>query len=173
MVKVGDLHSYLLSATRKGDLRTIQFTQEQVRDIAQVSRGDVRACRKVVPYLAAKPGKSARFTFADLVGLAITSALTDTFGVRISDISQGIDALFRVLGETRPAHWEGLIGVVHKTEARLIPWADFTARQVTAPVFVVPCDPILVQIGGRMMPVTPGSGQTALPFAPQILKSGR
>ena len=45
--------------------------------------------------------------------------------------------------------------------------------QVTGPLFVVPCDPILAQIGQRMIPVAPGSGQVALPFKPQILKSGR
>lgn len=154
-------------------LRTIQFTQEQARDIAQVSPGDVRAWRKVVPYLAAKPGKSARFTFADLVGLAITAELTDGFGVRISDIGQGIDALFRALADARPAHLEGLNALVQKTAARLIPGGDMTSWLVTEPMFVVPCDPFLHEIGRRMMPLMPGSGQVALPFPPQILKGGR
>lgn len=84
-------------------LRTIQFTQEQARDVAQVSPGDMRAWRKAVPDLAGKSGKSARFTFADLVGLAITGDLTDGFGVRIGDIGDGVDTLFRALAEARPA----------------------------------------------------------------------
>lgn len=154
-------------------LRTIQFTQEQARDIAQVSPGDVRAWRRAVPYLAAKPGKSARFTFADLVGLAITGELTGTFGVRISDIGQSVDALFRALAEARPAHLEGLTALVQRTTARLIPTADLTGRLVTEPMFVIPCNPFLLEIGGRMMPLMPSSGQVALPFPPQIMKAGQ
>lgn len=152
--------------------QTIQFTQEQARDIAQVSPGDVRAWRKSVPYLAEKPGKSARFTFADLVGLAITRELTSGYGVRISDIGIGVDRLFRLLGEARPAHLEGLIAIVERTSARIFPSGEISERHVMEPAFVVPCDPVLARIGGRMMPFSPGSAQTALPFPPQILRTG-
>lgn len=153
--------------------RTIQFTQEQARDIAHVSPGDVRAWRKSVPYLAAKPGKSARYTFSDLVGLAITNELTDGFGARISDIGQGVDALFRALAEARPAYLEGMFGLVHRTTARLIRAGDLNTQLIAHPMFVVPCDPILVEIGSRMMPLLPDSGQVALPFPPRIIKAGR
>jgi hypothetical protein len=52
---------------------TIQFTQEQARTLTDVSVETIRHWRKVVPSLANKPGKSARFTFSDVVGLAVTS----------------------------------------------------------------------------------------------------
>jgi hypothetical protein len=154
-------------------LRTIQFTQEQARDIAQVSPGDVRAWRKAVPYLAGKPGKAARFTFADLIGLAITSELTDRFGVRISDIGPGIDALFRALADAYPPHLEGLVALIGTASARLLATSELGAHQIVEPTFVVPCGPVLAQIGGRMMPLAPGPRQSALPFPPQILKAGR
>lgn len=154
-------------------LQTIQFTQEQARDLADASPGDVRVWRSNVPYLAAKPGKAARFTFADLVGLAITADLTGTFHVRISDIGPGVDALFRALAEARPPHLEGLIALIDTASAHLFPAADLGARQVTGPTFVVPCDPVLARIGERMMPSAPGSGQATLPFPPQMLKAGR
>lgn len=154
-------------------LRTIQFTQEQARDLAGVSPGDVRAWRKAVPYLAEKPGKAARFTFADLVALAITADLTSAFHVRISDIGIGIDALFRMLTKARPPHLEGLVALIETASARLLPAADLGARQVARPTFVIPCDPVVARIGERMLPLAPGSGQTALPFPPQMLKAGR
>lgn len=154
-------------------LRTIQFTQEQARDLAAVSPGDVRAWRKAVPYLAEKSGKAARFTFADLVGLAITADLTGAFHVRISDIGAGVDALFRALAEARPPHLEGLVALIDTTSARLLPAADLGAHQVAGPTFIVPCDPILARIGERMMPAAPSSGQTAFPFPPQMLKTNR
>ncbi|TGQ51535.1 hypothetical protein EN836_23465 [Mesorhizobium sp. M1C.F.Ca.ET.193.01.1.1] len=154
-------------------LRTIQFTQEQARVLADVSPGDVRAWRKAVPYLAAKSGKAARFTFADLVGLAITANLTGAFHVRISDMGTGVDALFRALAQARPPHLENLIALIDTASARLVPTADLGACHFTGPIFVVPCDPILARIGQRVMPAAPGTRQTALPFPPQMLKAGR
>ena len=99
-------------------LQTIQFTQEQARDLAGVSPGEVRAWRKAVSYLAAKPGKAARFTFADILGLAITRRITSDFHVRISDIGDSMDALFRVLSETRPSDLEGSIALIDAQTAR-------------------------------------------------------
>lgn len=154
-------------------LQSIQFTQEQARDLADVSPGDVRAWRKVVPYLAGKSGKAARFTFADLVGLAITANLTEAFHVRISDIGTGVDALFHALAEARPPHLEGFIALIDTSSARLFSATDLGASQFTGPTFVVPCDPVLIRIGQRMIPAAPGSGQTALPFRPQMLKTSR
>lgn len=150
---------------------TIQFTQEQARDIALVSPGDVRAWRKTVPYLASKLGKSARFTFTDLVGLAITRELTGRYGVRISDIGTGIDALFHVLADARPQHLEGIFVLLSRNTARLFTSGEFTLQQLVESTFVIPCDPILARIGGRMMPISPGSSQTALPFPPRVLKA--
>lgn len=154
-------------------IRTIQFTQEQARDLAGVSPGDVRAWRKAVPYLATKPGKAARFTFADLVGLAITANLTGAFHVRISDIGPGINALFSALSDERPADLEGLLAFIDAASARLLRVADLEPSQVTGPAFIMPCGPILIQLRQRMLPAVPGSGQTALPFLPQMLKAGR
>ena len=153
-------------------LTTIQFTQEQARDIARVSPGDVRQWRKSVVYLDFKTGKAARFAFSDLVGLALTRELTGTLGARISEIGVGVDALFRALAEARPAHLEGLIALVERADARLVPTHDLVGRQVQGPALIAPCDPILVEIGARMMPVAPSLSQTPLPFPPQAVRSG-
>lgn len=154
-------------------LATIQFTQEQARDIAEVSPGELRAWRKAVVYLAHKPGKAARFTFADLVGLAMTSELTNRFGVRISDIGASVDSLFQELANARPAHLEGLVALIGLASTRLLEVGDFSARQIGEPTLVVPCDPIVSRIGARMLPSTPTMAQSSLPFPPQILKAGR
>lgn len=152
---------------------TIQFTQEQARDIAEVSSGDLRAWRKVVQYLAEKPGKAARFTFADLVGLIITSELTNRFGVRISDIGNSVDRLFHELADARSAHLEGFVALIDPASARLLAVGDFSAHQITVSTLVVPCDPIVNQISARMVPSTPNVTQGVLPFPPQSLKAER
>lgn len=92
--------------------RTIRFTQEQARDLAGVSPGEVRAWRKAVSYLAAKPGKAARFTFTDILGLAIARRITSDFHVRISDIGHSMDALFRALSETGPSNLESSVALI-------------------------------------------------------------
>lgn len=56
-------------------ITTIQFTQDQMRTVTGVSIETVRHWRKIVPYLATKAGKAARFSFADLLGLAVTNEL--------------------------------------------------------------------------------------------------
>ena len=154
-------------------LTTIQFTQEQARELTRVTPGDMRAWRKAVPHLALKPGKAARFTFADLVGLAITGDLTSDFGVRISDVGAGIDGLFSALADARPAHLEGVVALIGTKSGRLLPVGDLTHRHVLEPLFLVPCDPVIALIAKRMMPLLPGSTQSALPFPPYALKVGR
>lgn len=154
-------------------LQTIQFTQEQARDLAGVSPGEVRAWRKAVRYLAAKPGKAARFTFADILGLAITRRITGDFHVRISDIGASVDALFRTLSETRPSELEGSVALIDARTARLVPHSDLGAKPLRYPTFVVPCDQLIQDLSQRVMPLAPASLQAALPFAPQMMKSAR
>jgi hypothetical protein len=154
-------------------LRTIQFTQEQARDLVGLSPGEVRAWRKVVSYLAEKPGKAARFTFADILGLAITRRITGDFHVRISDIGDSMDALFRALSETGPSDLEGSVALIDAHTARLVPYSDLGAQPLKDPTFIVPCDQLIYDLSQRVMPVAPTSLQAALPFSPQMVKTGR
>ncbi len=144
----------------------IHFTQEQVRTLASVTPGEIRQWRKVVPCLAAKPGKSARFTFSDLVALAITGSLTRDMGARIGEIASGIDRLFVALSTARPTNLEGLIAVVGRNSADVVSATDLNSHRLTQPVFVVPCDIIVKDIRARMLPVTINDQQAPLPFAP-------
>jgi len=154
-------------------LQTIQFTQEQVRELAGVSPGEVRAWRKSVGYLAAKPGKAARFTFADILGLAITRRLTGDFHVRISDIGGSVDALFRALSETRPSDLESSVALIDAQTARLVASADLGSKVLKDPTIIVPCDQLIHDLSQRVMPLAPTSLQAALPFAPLMVKTGR
>ena len=51
-------------------ITAIHFTQDQMRTLTGVSVETVRHWRKTIPYLATKTGKAARFSFAELLGLA-------------------------------------------------------------------------------------------------------
>lgn len=154
-------------------LQTIQFTQEQARHLAEVSPGEVRAWRKTVRYLAGKPGKAARFTFADILGLAITRRITGDFHVRVSDVGDSMDALFRALSEARPSDLESSVALIDAKTARLVAATELGAKPLKAPTFVIPCDQLIHDLSLRVMPLAPASLQAALPFAPQVVKPGR
>ena len=100
-------------------LTTIQFTQEQARTLTGVSVETIRHWRRAVPYLAGKPGKSARFTFGDVVGLAVTQELVD-LGGRIANVSVGVQALFQLLSQEGPGMLQGSIALVTTTGASIL-----------------------------------------------------
>jgi hypothetical protein len=152
-------------------VKLVQFTQEQVRDIAQISSGDLRQWRKSVPYLAERPGKKARFAFSDVVALAITRELTGSLGARISEISLGIDTLFRLLSQVRPTDLGGLIAIIESRSAELLSAHELSQRKFTAAYFIAPCDPLIAEIGSHMIPLAAASNQINLPFPPHSLRS--
>ncbi len=153
-------------------MSTIQFTQEQARTLTGVSAETIRHWRKAVPYLAAKSGKSARFTFADVVGLAVTREVITTFGVHIGSVNVGVNALFQLLAETQPTRLENAVAVVTASEASLSSTEDVTVRSLDGPALVVPIDPLIVSIQRHMLPIAARAKQTPLPFPPHMVRSG-
>lgn len=133
----------------------------------------MRAWRKVANYLTDKSGKAARFTFADILGLATTRQIAGDFHVRISDIGSSLDALFRALSETRPSDLEHSVVLIDAQTARLIPGSDLRAKLLKDATFVVPCAQLIHDLSQRVVSPDPASLQAALPFAPQIVKGRR
>ena len=97
----------------------IQFTQDQTRTLTGVSAETMRHWRKTVPYLSSKMGKAARFSYADLVGLAVTNELVRSFGIHIATVSTGVDSLFTLLASSGPASMHNTVAFITPTEAVL------------------------------------------------------
>lgn len=150
---------------------TIQFTQEQVRDLTRVTPGDIRQWRKWVPYLAGKSGKAARFAYSDLIGLALVREMITAFHVRMSEVGIGVDALFHALAAARPAHLEGLVALVERGGARLVSDAEMDLRHLNGMTIVARCDPILATMAARMMPINPEPHQRTLPFPSRVVQA--
>lgn len=155
------------------EVTAIQFTQDQTRTLTGVSVETVRHWRKTIPYLSSKAGKAARFTFADLLGLAVTHELVISFGIHIATLSVGVDALFRLLAASTPASLDGATVFVTATEATLHEvGVDEGIGQVLAkPAFMIPLAPLMARIQRHMLPVMPVSRQTVLPFPPEAVRS--
>ena len=154
------------------EFTAIQFTQDQTRTLTGVSVETVRHWRKAIPYLSFKTGKAARFSFTDLLGLAVTNELVNSFGVHIATLSAGIDALFRLLATSGPASLDGATVFVTATEAVLHETdAEGIGRVPAKPALMIPLAPLIAKIQRHMLPVMPVSSQTVLPFPPEAVRS--
>lgn len=154
------------------EVRSIQFTQDQARTVTGVSAETVRHWRKAIPYLSFKTGKSARFTFAELLGLAITHELVNSFGLHIAIMSTAVDAMFRLLTASGPTALHDAIVFITSTEATLCETtAEGIGRAPTKAALVIPLAPLIARIQRRMLPVMPAHGQTVLPFPPEVVRS--
>lgn len=163
---------FSLSTTRMSEATAIQFTQDQTRTLTGVSVETVRHWRKAIPYLSSKTGKAARFSYADLVGLAVTNELVSSFGVHIATLSAGVDALFRLLATSGAVSLDGATVFVTATEATLSDVGAEGIGQVPAkPALMIPLAPLVAKIQRHMLPAMPVSSQTVLPFPPEAIRS--
>jgi len=160
-------YQFTLWATSMPAISSIQFTQDQVRTLTGVTVETVRHWRKAVAYLSTKTGKVARFSFTDVVGLAVTSEIVNSLGVHIGIVSSGIDALFRLLGQISPASLHSATVLVTRTEAILYKDGG-RGRSIPAPAVIVPLAPFVAKIQQQMMPTAMGPFSATQPSSPKI-----
>jgi hypothetical protein len=155
---------FMLSTTGMTKERQILFTQDQARTLAGVSVETVRHWRKIIPYISARAGKAARFSFSDVVGLAITQELVKTFGVHIATLSTGVDAMFRLLARTPSL--DDVVVLITAEEAFLHKAQN---ELPSAPVLVIPLAPLVSEIQRHMFPPAIPT-QEAFQFLPESLR---
>src|SRR5450755_2882928 len=137
---------------------TILYTQDQARTLAGVSVETVRHWRRTVPYLAARAGKAARFSFSDVVGLAITQELVKTFGIHIATLSARVDAMFSLLANARAVSLDDAIVLITASEATLY---ETLNELPSVPALIIPLAPFVKQIQRQMFPTATISSQKA------------
>jgi hypothetical protein len=145
----------------------MDFTQDQVRSLVELPVETLRHWRKAVPYLSVKVGKTARFSFADVIGLAVTRQLVVTFGVQIAVLSPAVDMMFPLLAKLRLADIEETIVTLTAREAKLYDAADLPAGIERQSAILVPLAHIVSQVQQRILPLTTTSSQRALRFPPE------
>jgi hypothetical protein len=149
--------------------QAIEFTQEQARAITGVSPETLRHWRKIVPYLAMKTGKAARFTFSDLIGLAMTQQLVEAFGVGVGSLRLGIDTLFRVLAEARPLALANTVVVIDAQGASVRRSDEVSKAEFSGPVLLIPCDPVIERLRRYILSGLTADLQMSLSFPPQAV----
>lgn len=95
-----------LTPSRSG-IDPVQYTQAQVRETVGLSLETYRHWKRVLPSLATKGGRAARFSVGDLMAATILHRLTDTAGVRVGHLRDVSAAIFEICN-TSP--WAALVG---------------------------------------------------------------
>jgi hypothetical protein len=148
----------------------VDFTQDQARSLAGVPVETLRHWRKAIPYLSSKVGKATRFSFSEVVALAVTRELVETFGVHIATLSAAVDAMFSLVTETTPARLESATIAFSAHEARWYDTASQGANLLKQSVIVVPLTPIVSTLQRRILPFAETSRQEALRFPPESVR---
>lgn len=139
------------------------YTQEQARTVTGIGQEALRHWRKRVPYLATKSGKAARFSFGDLVGLAVTREVTDKLGTSIGHVHGGIESLFKILADQAVIQ-AGSIAILQ------CPDSSFIVREIqfsalgNAPAVLVPLDPLIEDLRSKLLNGLRLPPQSVLPF---------
>lgn len=141
----------------------MQFTPEQAREMAELGPETLRHWRKAVPYLSAKKGKAARFTFAEIVGLAVLRHASGCFGIQVSFVSVAIDEMFVALCRYPTLNDNGLHIRLTTEEARVVDGRDLSSDECK-PAILVPLSPIVEKLNQRILPTFTVAPQRAFSF---------
>jgi hypothetical protein len=148
----------------------MDFTQDQARNLVGVSVETLRHWRKTIPYLSLRAGKAARFSFTDVVGLAVTKELVCTFGIHIATLSTAVDKMFPLFAEAVPAILDSATVIFSAKEARLFDTRAQAAGLPTQSAVVIPLAPIVSGIRRQIFPLAAPPQQSALRFPPESVR---
>lgn len=148
----------------------MQFTPEQVRSLIGVSRETLRHWRKAIPYLSRKSGKAARFTLADVIGLAVTQELVEKLGVQIASVGKAVDMMFGLLAATSPDTLDLCQITLSSENARLQHQQSDADGMLGHAAIVVPLAPLVSGIQQSMFPIASRMRQRDLRFPPESVR---
>jgi hypothetical protein len=148
----------------------MDFTQDQARNLVGVSVETLRHWRKTIPYLSLRTGKAARFSFSDVVGLAVTKELVYTFGIHIVTFRTAVDKMFPLFAVAIPAILDNATVIFSAKEARLFDTRAQAAGLPAQSALVVPLAPIVLSIRRQIFPLAAAPQQSALRFPPESVR---
>lgn len=148
----------------------MEFTQDQARRLVGVSVETLRHWRKTIPYLSLRTGKAARFTFTEVVGLAVTNELVNTFGVHIVTLSAAVNKIFPLFADAIPAVLDYATVVLSANDARLFDTRSQSTSFPAQSAVVIPLAPIVAGIRQQIFPLAAAPQQSALRFPPESVR---
>jgi hypothetical protein len=146
----------------------IQFTQEQARTLSAVTPEAWRHWRSVIPYLASKRGKAARFSIGDIVALSVTQEAVQGLGISVSRLSTGLDHLFHQFATERPSVLANSVALIMPSRT-VLATGDDLAMAVGQLAIAVACGPIVERLSAGTFQIVAEDFQPALPFPPRVI----
>ena len=128
----------------------------------------LRHWRRHVPYLAAKSGKAARFSFGDLVALAVTREITEGLGVGISQVHDGIESLFRTLAQQTVIRPDTVAVLQGRVSSLVVADTQLSALSRT-PAALVPLGTIIEDLQAKLLDGIRLPPQSVLPFSAEAV----
>jgi hypothetical protein len=161
----------------------MRYTQAQIRDVLGVTVETIRHWRKVMQPLQERTGRSATFTFGDLLALGVIHRLTAGLDMAVSNLQPAALTLFTICNEvdwTRPdarflVLTRRLGSVGEGFEAPMIDLVDAAslgqAVDAQAVAAVIPLGQIVEQLRAHLVADPDHEvSQHPLPFPPLALK---
>ena len=148
---------------------SISFTQEQSRAILGLKPETLRHWRKLVPYLAQKSGKTARFSFTDLICLAATRQMTETLGMSISCVHQAVESLFQMMSIAEVQMLQGTVVLIGASAASFVSEGETLNSLAAEPTVLIPLAPLIERLQSQVLPGMRFAPQPFLPFSPQAV----
>ena len=151
--------------------RTIQFTQEQARTLSGITPEAWRHWRSLVPYLAAKRGKAARFSIGEIVAMSVMRHAVQDLGVSVGRLAASFDELCVRLSPMRPVALSEVIALIGPDSALVVAATDpFPATPSI--ILSIACRPIVERLALTTFP-TFAETQPPLPFGPRMVGGTR
>jgi hypothetical protein len=148
----------------------MDFTQDQARKRVGVSVETLRHWRKTIPYLSLRTGKAARFTFTEVVGLAVTNELVNTFGIHIVTLSAVVNKIFPLFADAVPAVLDNGMVILSANEATLFDTRSQATGFLAQSAVVIPLAPLVAGIRRQIFPLAAAPQPSALRFPPESVR---
>lgn len=163
--------AFLLLTPTNMAARTIQFTQEQARTLSGITPEAWRHWRSLVPYLAAKRGKAARFSIGEIVAMSVMRHAVQDLGVSVGRLAASFDELCVRLSPMRPVALSEVIALIGPDSALVVAATDpFPATPSI--ILSIACRPIVERLALTTFP-TFAETQPPLPFGPRMVGGTR
>lgn len=142
----------------------MKLTHGQVRGALNLSQDALRHWKTVIVPLSVRKGRRACFSLGDLLALAIIKTLTDQFGVPVGNLEVVASALFEQCGQHSWTRFERQAALINPNSWSLSFVFDGQIPQLTGPVIVIPCAPIIASLRTALLVEQPDDPQVSLKF---------
>ena len=143
----------------------MKLTPGQLRDVLGLPQETFRHWKKVLPPLVGRNGYAPCFSPGDLLAMKVVQVMADNFGLRIGVLTGVAAHLFDICNRLSWASLEETALILDPANGTVVVATGKTLN-LTTPVLVIPCGPLILQLRARLLAEQRQEAQTHLMFPP-------